>query len=753
MTSTFNQKFHVSSDYLYITRTSSVNIAGNTVTINSTGRWDGSTLESFGGSGTDAAWAGYSIYGVGSDVVYLGGGFTTVSGLSIPYAAKWDVSSWSDMNSLGSTVNAVINQIAYDSSNGYVYFGNWQAGTTANRIVKYDQATNTWSGIATFTVSNYPKMSVDRNSNLWLGYSSTVKRYSPGTDTWTDISSTPQSSINDIRCDNVSGKVYFAAGNIITYIMDTSTGPHVELTGIQGGASGARGVDVLVDGSVVAAFQSPSSGDATNIVQLYNGSSWTGIYRTTNNSGNLSIHSDANGNLVVYTNSGAGAIGKPPYTNSDWYNLSDAGVAGISFGGSIQSSLSKPEITISGGSTHILTKDNPALISVSATNSPTSWSITPALTDISMNTSTGEISGMPITFDISGTTHVITATNADGAGTANLTIMVRDGYINDMIDNAVYSVAETVSAASLSIASESTIITDISAYIPNNNNGLKRSSLLKMILSRPDNSGYQFITSTRDSLKLPTVFTKNKIRVYRNNTTIDLTDLSGDEGAYIPIRSIGDTGTFLNVGGNGNTLIFTANGDNTYDISGNGSDLGSATDGDEIILYGVSFYVGSVGTEGTAGDAICLTGDALVTTPSGDKRIDQISRGDSILLNDGTEHIVHHAIRVVTNDILVKISANALDTGVPNRDTVMTQEHMLFYKDVWYRAGDLLFLKGVSAIKSQPYQYVYHIDSKTSDTMVVNNIIMETIDRDNINVHTRNNKINIKSGMIEHVGC
>jgi hypothetical protein len=741
MTNVFNQKYHISNTYLYTTRAGTLNIAGNLVTINSTGRWNGSTLESFGGSGSNPTYAGLCIYGTASDV-YVGGYFTTVSGLSIPYISRWNGTEWSTMNSLGSTLNANVGQLAYDVSNGYVYTGSYQTATTANRIVKYSEATNTWEGIASgFTISTYPKMAVDASSHLWMAYGTIVKRYDPGTTTWTDISNA-SANVEDLKYGN-NGRVYFAGGTNISYISTTTTGPHVALTGLQGGVSSAAGVDVLTDGSVVACFQSPSAGDATNNVQLYDGTSWTGIYKTANNSGNLGLWVDANDNIYIFTNGGTDVVGVSPYGANGWRGLSDTSMSAVTYGGSVAAALSAPSITISGGSSQVLTKDIATTVTLSATNSPTSWSITPSLTPINMimNGTTGEITGTPSTEDITGTTYTITATNNDGDGTTNLTLAVRDSYTVDMINSASYSIIQTVSAGVFNPVDESTIFTDISAYITPGNGAttrVQRHTLLKYVLSRSSNSGYTYITSNRASLGLPDTYSKDKIRVYRTSNIIDLNDLSGDEGAYAPISQAGESCTFLNVGGNSNSVMFSANGDNTYNIQGNGVDLGSAIDGEELILFGVAFYIGSVGTEGTAGDAICFTGDAMVLTKDGEKRIDKIASGDIIVDYNGNHHDVKDTIRVVNSaKLLIHISKDALSMNCPNNDTTVTPEHQILYQEEWTKAQDLLCHPGAKEIEPEPYQYVYHLTLSNGRHMIVNGMIAETLHPDNINVHTR----------------
>jgi len=740
MTSVFNQKYHVSSTYLYATRTATINIGGNSVTINSTGRWNGSTLERFGGSGTSSAWAGLCIYGTTTDV-YVGGYFNSVSGLSIPYVARWDGSEWSSMNSLGSTLNSNVVQLAYDSSNGHLYTGSYQTATTANRVVKYTEDTNTWEGIASgFTISSYPKMTVDASSQLWVAYGSVIKRYDPGTAVWTDISSAP-ASVEDVKYGN-NGRVYFAGGTNISYISTTTTGPHVALTGLQGGADSARGVDVLTDGSVVACFQSPYSGDATNIVQLYDGTSWTGIYKTENNAGNLGLWADANSNIYIFTNAGDDTVGTAPYGADNWRAFSHSSMSEVNYGGSVAAALSAPSITISGGTSQILTKDIATTVTLSATNSPTNWSITPSLTLINMimNGTTGEITGTP-SEDITGTTYTITATNNNGNGTANLTLAVRDSYTIDMINTASYSVIQTVSAGVFSPVDESTLFTDISAYITPGNNAstrLQRRTLLNYVMTRSSNNGYQYITSNRASLALPNTYSKDKIRIYRTSTIIDLNDLSGDEGAYVPIGQEGESCTFLNVGGNSNTVMFSANGDNTYNIHGNGVDLGSAIDGEELILFGVAFYIGSVGTEGTAGDAICFTGDAKVLTKNGEKRIDMVVSGDIIVDHNGRHYDVKDTIHVVNSaKLLIHISKDALSANCPTSDTIVSPEHQILYRGVWTKAQDLTYYPGVREIEPEPYQYVYHLTLSNGDHMIVNGMIAETLHPDNINVQTR----------------
>lgn len=373
--------------------------------------------------------------------------------------------------------------------------------------------------------------------------------------------------------------------------------------------------------------------------------------------------------------------------------------------------------------------------------SVTTWAVGPTLpTGLSIDASTGTITGTPTVIDIVPVQYTICGENNIGNDTASITLSVVDSYIVDLSGDTGYTVSDLSAINHLTVSGSGMI--DISLYLPDNTPE-RRRHLVDMILSRSQNSSKSHFKTPRMSLGLTSNYTKNVIRVYQKGWTIDLNDLSGDEGAYCTINAEGEICTFMNVGGNGNTAVFTANGDSTYGITYNGVDVGTGNDGDELAIGGVAFYLGSVGTEGTAGDSICFTGDAMVMTNKGEIPIRDIKVGQQILGGDGKEYPVNHHIRVVNaSPYLIRIEKGTFGNNTPNRDTTITPEHKILVDIdqkglMWYKAEDLLHINGVSVIYPNVYTYVYHISVKNGEIMIVNGLCAETINPQNVNIQTR----------------
>lgn len=150
---------------------------------------------------------------------------------------------------------------------------------------------------------------------------------------------------------------------------------------------------------------------------------------------------------------------------------------------------------------------------------------------------------------------------------------------------------------------------------------------------------------------------------------------------------------------------------------------------------------------------MCFTHEALVRTSIGSVPISKIQRDQTIVVSRHRSGNVSHAIRVVNaSPTMIQIAKDTLGTNYPNRDTTLTPEHRIMLRDgLWYRAGDLLTIDGVTAIESEPNQYVYHLAVTDCDTMSVDGLAVETLDPNNINVQMRTRKINLTTGTAETI--
>lgn len=388
-------------------------------------------------------------------------------------------------------------------------------------------------------------------------------------------------------------------------------------------------------------------------------------------------------------------------------------------------------------------------ISINVTDmSATAWSMSSLPSGLTYDSSTGIITGTPTEFELEGIDVDITADNSYGTSTQiTIAFLVLDQYISALDQLGVP--IENIGALQETAINTSSVL-DLSGY--SISTSTQRRSIIDMLHTRPQNLSVPYFNTLRSDLNLTTNYTRDYLRVYQKGQTVNLNDLSGDEGAYCTINAAGETCTFENVGGNGNVVVFTANGDSTYSLTYNDIDIGSGTEGEELIIGGVAFYLGSVGTEGTAGATICFTGDALVKTPNGPVPIKEITRGQEIMCGRDVA-IVDQAVRVVNaSPTLITIEKDALGTNYPNRKTTTTPEHKILCRDgIWHQAGDLLAIDGVESIQSNPNTYVYHLSVKDKQYMSVNGLSVETLDRNNINLQSRNHVINITKGTAQRI--
>lgn len=100
---------------------------------------------------------------------------------------------------------------------------------------------------------------------------------------------------------------------------------------------------------------------------------------------------------------------------------------------------------------------------------PTSWSISPALpTGISLDTSTGLITGTPTTLSASNS-YTVTATNAGGSGTAGITVRVNDiapSSLSYAVTSATYVPNVAITANSPTISGGSVVTWSVSPSLP-----------------------------------------------------------------------------------------------------------------------------------------------------------------------------------------------------------------------------------------------------------------------------------------------
>ena len=360
MTSSFEKIIDLGTNYLHLTRTTS--IPGGSA-LNYIGRWDGNagTFESVGGGVSAFSLGCVSV--PGTDNVYVCGSFNMAGGsVTVNRIAYWNGTSWDNL--AGATVfNNTVQAMAYDSANNLLYASSYQTTNTTNRISVWNGTT--WTGIAEPTVSAYCKLTIDGDGNLYAGYGSVFKRYV--SNSWETISSNIGGTISDIKYNGVDNRVYvvlsISSGASVKYF-DVTSNTIGALTNL---GKSSRAIAFDSNNDIYVACLSPDTYQAT--IVKHTGSGWQNVYYHVNTSGVLDLEIDANDNIFAYANVGSLVIGKSPYTPGNWEGITNS--SSVTYGGprAAESGAPSPPSSQSNSSTDDITYNIGAEVCLKSNNS------------------------------------------------------------------------------------------------------------------------------------------------------------------------------------------------------------------------------------------------------------------------------------------------------------------------------------------------------------------------------------------------
>jgi len=164
---------------------------------------------------------------VSGNNVFVGGFFTQAGGVSANFVARYDLTTntWSSLGTGAQNgVNGQVNALAIDGL-GRVYVGGFfteAGGVSANRVARFDPATNTWSTLSTGAQngSRVNALAIDGSGKVYVGGDFTqagggsanyVARFDPATNAWSTLGTVAQNGVNNrvnaLAIDG-SGKVY-----------------------------------------------------------------------------------------------------------------------------------------------------------------------------------------------------------------------------------------------------------------------------------------------------------------------------------------------------------------------------------------------------------------------------------------------------------------------------------------------------------------------------------------------------------------
>jgi uncharacterized protein YjbI with pentapeptide repeats len=139
--------------------------------------------------------------------------------------------------------------------------------------------------------------------------------------------------------------------------------------------------------------------------------------------------------------------------------------------------------------------------------------------------------------------------------------------------------------------------------------------------------------------------------------------------------------------------------------------------------FGFNYTLGSVSGYFLPSATICFPAGEFVLTNEGYINIKNLNP----LEHKINEKSIEKISRTTTKEkVLVQIDKDALGINQPNKMTLVSLNHQIFFNGGWFLAKRLTNLP---SIKYVPYQgqTLYNVQLNTPDTMMVNNMIVETL--------------------------
>lgn len=157
-----------------------------------------------------------------------------------------------------------------------------------------------------------------------------------------------------------------------------------------------------------------------------------------------------------------------------------------------------------------------------------------------------------------------------------------------------------------------------------------------------------------------------------------------------------------------------------------GSNLGNT----KFMVYEFKCNFDSVTTSPVAipRSNICFMGDTPIHTNQGDIPICEIKPGIHTIRN---KKIVALTKTITDDKYLVCFEKDSLFTGVPSKKTLVSKNHKIFYKGSFLYAKCFLPMDNVSKMEYGG-EFLYNIIMEEHDSMLVNDMICETLDPSNI---------------------
>ncbi len=385
--------------------------------------------------------------------------------------------------------------------------------------------------------------------------------------------------------------------------------------------------------------------------------------------------------------------------------------------------------------------------------------------------------------NISGIT---TSKNSSALGTSRVNLKTGSSFVSDVAGASRYSNTFTVEGETVidNIGSDSasfsgslegsgnivtkgiTSFSDITNFYGElntfqNSDTTFGSSAPNASVSQGANSSTKIGTSSLNRSIAPKIFAKKSVKSSINNLTYDSYTVAGGATIDITDNGINVTNDFTV---DGSATIIDPGFANSIDISGSliinndsvltisvdsesltegtfnvftFSDLSGGSDANFAIdISGTStqFMVnGELGTNSyivtVSAIAPCFLAGTPIVTNQGIIDIDNIDPSRHTIRN---KKIVAVTKTIIPHKYLVQIEKNALGKNMPSERTIISQNHIIFYKGKEVKAKD--FVNVFADVKKIPYkgEVLYNVLLEEHDKMMVNNLICETLHPDNM---------------------
>lgn len=317
---------------------------------------------------------------------------------------------------------------------------------------------------------------------------------------------------------------------------------------------------------------------------------------------------------------------------------------------------------------------------------------------------------------------------------------------------------EDISGDTLIINSNSEDANKILSDISSNSLSEKRNKLKGSLKNRLFSKElFKFFKINNDILDL-----KYKFKTYivmKNATTYNINNLGSDEGIYAPLNNNNDFVDLIinnkqvritrtDISGVSNETI------EAYDISNiNSASISSSNNdnlandnltylvGDEVVIENKLFSFGSVEIGPYIGGSnICFYPGTIISTDQEKIAIEHINTDI---------HTIHNKpITAITKTIypsnLVCFTKHSLGYNCPNKELIVSDNHLIFYNNTFIQAGDFAankvkinnlyssrHSKGIRFIKNNN-KILYNVLLDDHDVINANNVMCETLHPDNL---------------------